>query len=90
MALGCLWVQFGVNNGDIHVTQSGYEVKFVDKARQAVCRSCGTEIARHVAGQWFFRIRMRRGGDRYQTIAPPFVVKYGLPTDEDSGDVVAS
>jgi len=89
MAARCIWVQRGVNDGDIHISESGFkEQPGLDKARTAVCDSCGTEVGKAVGSVWFERVRMRRGGDRYKEASPTFLEQLRAARSADSGSVV--
>lgn len=85
MASKCLWIQRGTNAGDVHISELGFAEL---QTGTATCKSCGTEVGRFILGQWFERIRSRRGGDRYTPAASAFIEQLGRDKVADSAQLV--
>lgn len=85
MANKCIWIQRGTNSGDVHISESGYSEL---QAGQATCAACGTEVGRLVGGQWYERIRSRRGGDRYTAASSTFLEQLRRVAIADSAQLV--
>lgn len=85
MAGKCIWIQRGTNAGDVHISESGYREL---QAGTATCGNCGTEVGKLVGGQWYERVRSRRGGDRYTPASSAFLEQLGREAAERDHGVV--